>query len=400
MMNTSTVLWVFMCFLLFSACGTKKHPFISKDQLDWRTKQLPTAASPVHILYLIGDVGKMDNETDTSNYTVQGMAAMMDLSSQNASVVYLGDNIYPIGLVSQEDSVKRALGEKIIYAQLNPLKTFAGKTYVIPGNHDWNRDRAGGLAAIQRQENYIENTFGNSGDVHFYPDMGCGDPKVVKINREVVYIFVDSQWWLQNWNAENEINQGCDIHSRKGFLKRIEELFVEYKDKEIICMLHHPIKSNGNHGGYFSLRQHLFPLAELGIWIPLPIVGSLYPIYRKVIGSTQDNTNIHNQNLTRGLQSLAKKHDIHIIFASGHEHGLMYYETPKIKYIVSGSGAKTSYIQSGGEVQYARQARGFARILFYENFESWLEFYTVDGYDSEARLEYRTRLRSASIGNQ
>ena len=387
---------LFLLSVLMSACGTKKHPYLSKEARNWTDLQLPLDNEVVHTLYLIGDAGKMDREIDTSNYVVKGMAEMIDMDDENSSVVYLGDNIYPMGLLAEQNEEERKKGEKIIYAQLHPLSNFEGKTYIIPGNHDWNDDNEGGLESVKRQEEYIESNFGNGGSVHFFPDMGCGDPEVMKINEEIVYIFIDSQWWLQNWKKEGKINEGCEIKSREDFLKKMEQLFVKYKEQEIICMLHHPIKSNGNHGGYFSFKQHIFPLGELGIWLPLPVIGSIYPLYRNVKGSTQDNTNKKNKNLTKGLENMAEKHALNIVFASGHEHGLEYYESSKIKYIVSGSGAKTSYIQKGGEAVYAREARGFARILFYENFESWLEVYTVNGYEEKPRLEFRRILREAS----
>lgn len=360
------------------------------------SKKLPLNKEIEHTLYLIGDSGEMDDEQARSNYVVDGMVSMMNMNDYNSSVVFLGDNVYPIGLVDQRDSVKRKKGEDILYAQLNPLKNYVGETYMIPGNHDWNKDKKGGLQSVIRQEAFVESEFGKK--IKFYPNMGCGDPEVVKINKEVVYIFIDSQWWLQKWKQEKQINEGCEITSRGDFLARMEELFLKYKNKEIICMLHHPIKSNGNHGGYFSLKQHVFPLAELGVWLPLPIIGSIYPIYRQATGSIQDNTHIRNQNLTKGLESLAQKHRINVVFASGHEHGLEFYESSKIKYIVSGSGSKTSYIQSGGEASYARQARGFARLLFYSDFESWLEFYTLSETQRTPQLEYRVQLRTARAG--
>ncbi|MEM9545346.1 MAG: ShlB/FhaC/HecB family hemolysin secretion/activation protein [Bacteroidota bacterium] len=402
-MKTRSTTYIMASLLLLASitsCGTKKKAFLSDTAKNWTSTQLPDNNDLVHSLYLIGDAGKMDNKADTSNYVVEAMAKMMDLNDKNTSVVYLGDNIYPIGLVDETNAEERKLGEKIIYAQLNPLKNFKGETYIIPGNHDWNKDKKGGLAAINRQEDFIAEKFGKKNNVHFYPKMGCGDPKVVKLNKEVVFIFIDSQWWLQNWKHEKDINDGCEITSRGDFLQRMEELFIKYKNKEIICFLHHPIKSNGNHGGYFSLKQHLFPLAELGYWVPLPVIGSLYPIYRQATGSTQDNTNILNQKLTRGLENLAKKLRINIVFTSGHEHGLEYYESGDIKYIVSGSGAKAAYIQAGGEAMYAREARGFAKVNFYKNFESWLEFYVVSGYDAEPVLEYRVQLRAQRAGTE
>ncbi|MDF1697096.1 MAG: metallophosphoesterase [Saprospiraceae bacterium] len=393
-------IFLFLALSTLVACGTKKHPYFNATSKNWSNKPLPTSSKLVHTLYLIGDSGEMDDRERHTNFVVEAMASMVEMTNSNSSIVFLGDNIYPSGLANKQNTTMREEGIQIIKAQLAPFKDFEGKTYMIPGNHDWNHHKRGGLEAVQRQEDYVEANYGNKGGLFFYPDMGCGDPQVVHLNKEVVYIFIDSQWWMQSWDDEQNINQGCEISSRDDLMIRMKELFMQYKNKEIICMLHHPIKSNGNHGGYFSLKQHIFPLAESGIWLPLPIIGSIYPIYRRVKGNKQDNTNNHNQNLTKGLESLAKDLDIDIVFASGHEHGLEYYESSKIKYIVSGSGSKTSYIQRGGDAVYARQARGYARILFYKNFESWLEFYTIQGFNESPSLEYRVQLRVPETGTE
>jgi len=76
------------------------------------------------------------------------------------------------------------------------------------------------------------------------------------------------------------MNRKCDIKSRGDLLKRIEEIFVDHKNDEIVVLLHHPIQSNGNHGGKFNLKQHIFPFTALdkNLWIPLPIIGSINPV--------------------------------------------------------------------------------------------------------------------------
>jgi hypothetical protein len=37
--------------------------------------------------------------------------------------------------------------------------------------------------------------------------------------------------------------------------------------------------SNGIHGGYFGIKQHIFPFTDMKkkLYIPLPVIGSIYP---------------------------------------------------------------------------------------------------------------------------
>ena len=42
--------------------------------------------------------------------------------------------------------------------------------------------------------------------------------------------------------------------------------------------------TSGPHGGYFPWREHIFPLRvfQRDLWIPLPIIGSVFPISRQL----------------------------------------------------------------------------------------------------------------------
>ena len=59
----------------------------------------------------------------------------------------------------------------------------------------------------------------------------------------------------------------------------MQELLYKNRNKTIFLASHHPFQSYGTHGGYFSWKDHIFPLtaANENLYIPLPIVGSLYP---------------------------------------------------------------------------------------------------------------------------
>ena len=401
MTNTRNNLFIYATVLLFFiSCGTVKKPYYDDDAMDWKSEKLTSGNNLIHSLYLLGDTGELDDTIRNKNFVLDAASDMLKAETVETSLVYLGDNIYPHGMPKHKDP-DRDMGERIINAYLALADSHDGKTYFIPGNHDWNKHKKGGRKAIKRQEEYIENYFGaEDKKVKFYPSNACGDPKVVKINKDLVYVFMDSQWWMHDWSKEKKMNHKCEIKSRGDLLKRMEEIIADHKNDEIVVMLHHPIMSNGKHGGNYNLKHHIFPLTEVNskLWIPLPIIGSLYPIFRNTTGSIQDITHVKNAELMEGLQSIASKWKVDIIFASGHDHGLQYFDDVDRKYIVSGGGSRHDFTKQGGEASYARDARGFAKINFYENREAWLEMYTVADFGEEPILEYRTQLREPRAG--
>ena len=394
------VISLFIIFLLSGCGGTLKAPYYGEEALVWMDKNPTPDKKLVHTLFLVGDAGELDVENTEENFVLNAVKTQLASANKASSLVYLGDNIYPRGMPKKDDPT-RSISEKKINAQLKIVEDFKGDTYFIPGNHDWNKAHKGGRKAIKRQEDYLEEYFKgkNHKKAKMYPNNACGDPKVIKINKELVFVFIDSQWWLQKWSEEKKMNHGCEIKSKGDFLHRMEEIFVDHKNREIVVLMHHPIKSNGQHGGKFSWKHHLFPIHELNnLYIPLPIIGSAYPIFRQTTGSVQDITNAHNQELMQGIRSLATSLRINVLFASGHEHCLEYFDDDKLKYIVSGSAAKQTYTRKGGDAEYARDARGFAKVMFYEDFEAWVEFYTVAGMGTEAVLEYKAQVRAPRAG--
>ncbi len=386
--------------ILFGACGTLKAPYYSRANLNWSEESKLSDKKLVQSVFLIGDAGRFDNKENQENIVLSAVEMDLQKTSGPSTLVYLGDNIYPYGLPSK-DNKTRFQKENVISAQLELAKYVNGDTYFIAGNHDWKNGKKKGLKAINRQEDFIESYFSKDfpHKVKMYPGQGCGDPKVKKMNKDLYFVFIDSQWWLLNWDREKKMNKGCDIKSRNDFLARIEEIFIEHKNDQIVVFMHHPIFSNGLHGGYFSFLDHVFPLhRDNKLWIPLPVIGSMFPILRAAIGSVQDLNNSLYIEFSQGLYQIAEDLDVDVIFASGHEHNLQYFNKDKTKHIVSGSGSRHSFALAGGEADFSREARGYAKILFYEDMEAWVEFYSVTPKNPVPKLEYRTQLRKPKPG--
>src|SRR5690606_31413363 len=106
------------------------------------------------------------------------------------------------------------------------------------------------------------------------------------------------------------------------------------QNKTILVAIHHPIISNGTHGGQFSLEKQIFPFEKK---IPLPVLGSFINLIRKTSGiSPQDNQNSFYRTLTNRIITLVGDRE-NVVFLSGHDHNLQYIEKNNLKQIVSGS---------------------------------------------------------------
>ena len=86
------------------------------------------------------------------------------------------------------------------------------------------------------------------------------------------------------------MNQGCVVQSREQLIQQIKTALDANPDEQFVFVMHHPVEARGPHGGYYTFRDHMFPLSKVVKWLylPLPVIGSIYPWYRTVIGHPQD----------------------------------------------------------------------------------------------------------------
>src|SRR5690606_1044652 len=94
----------------------------------------------------------------------------------------------------------------------------------------------------------------------------------------------DSEWWLFPFEKLDP-DADCECTTEQEVLDKLEELLFKNRDKTILLTSHHPFQSYGVHGGYYSFKDHLFPLTAVkkNLYIPLPVIGSLYPLLRSTI---------------------------------------------------------------------------------------------------------------------
>ncbi|MGF1925986.1 MAG: metallophosphoesterase, partial [Bacteroidia bacterium] len=297
---------------------------------------------------LIGDAGEMNDGqklslTNAAKHVIKG----------KTSTLYLGDNIYPVGMAIpgfgsfQETS-------KILQSQFKPMRDAGSAVYFIPGNHDWDKSGPNGLAKIQAQGDYLASF--NDPMLKLIPSNGCPDPVAIQLTDKLTIIAYDSEWFLFPYN---KANPDCDCQTKDEVLQRMEDLLEQNRNKIIILASHHPFQSYGSHGGVFTLRNHIFPLASLNhnLLIPLPIVGSLYPILRSTLLSPEDLHHPLYKDMIKSVNSIFGKKP-NIIYAAGHEHGLQFIKSDQLQ-IVSGSGAKVTANKKGRNSLFQEERQGY-----------------------------------------
>jgi len=369
--------------LLTAEIGQSQKPFYADSEKEWNQRKTPKTP-PVYSVFLIGDAGEPDFTKPSALKILEGHLKYAD---SNSIVVFLGDNIYPAGL--PDSSAKDRDGaEGKINAQLDILKSFKGKVVFVPGNHDWDHWSQEGIEAIKREEAYIE-TYLNRGNT-FLPDEGCPGPAVLELTDKLVLVSIDTQWWLHEWDK----NEKCAAPEDSSFIAELDSVLYAHRGKQIIAVAHHPILTNGNQGGYFSWKDHLFPLTAKyhNLYIPLPILGSIYPVSRKMARHIQDSNNPRYQSMRTALNTVFSKHP-NLIFAAGHEHNLQYFSSDNVHYIVSGSGSKTTYAAKKHGASFTYQRQGFMKLSYYANGEMLLEAWvTNEEIDEKGRVVYIRQL--------
>lgn len=335
---------------------------------------------------LVGDAGAL----------IEGQASVLESIRKNIKldkktvVVYLGDNLYDAGLPSDTynrySEIKAALD-----SQINLVKNTAARGYMIPGNHDWENGGVRGHETVVRQQNYVDANGG--GSIEFYPKQGCPGPTEVELSDDVVLVMMDSQWWIHA-NDKPGVESDCEFKTEDEVISELGDILNKNYNKLVLLATHHPFKSNGPHGGYFTWKQHIFPFTDMreNLYIPLPVIGSAYPIARSVFGTPQDIKHPSYTNMINRMMEAVKTHP-HVIMVAGHEHALQLIKDSSYNYIISGSGCKTSRLSPGRKAEYTARSLGFVTLDILKNKFVRANFYEVDKSSIDSfKIGYSNRI--------
>ncbi|WP_338238108.1 metallophosphoesterase [Persicobacter diffluens] len=342
-----------------------------------------------YTVYLLGDGGAAKKGDPWLKELFRQIA---DESAPSA-VVFLGDNIYPNGMPEREDE-DRARTEAIIKAQIEDLKNYSTRVVMIPGNHDYAQGRRSGLERLAEQENYVNQLLGDS---TFLPPGGCPDPIELTLNEDITLIVLDTQWLLYG-HQDLSLDRDCECRSNEDVFLALQDIVFRNQFKQLVVVGHHPMYSHGAHGGYFPLKSHIFPFTDKVPWLylPLPLVGSVYPLSRKAGVSPQDFGHPLNRQMRDAFQKIFAEHDA-LIYAAGHEHTLQHFQVGEHRYIVSGSGSKESPVKAsvkkGALSSFATSERGFAKIQFFQKGKVNISYYNEMGLLYEDNYQQKVKVR-------
>ncbi|MFC3157324.1 hypothetical protein ACFOEQ_01435 [Chryseobacterium arachidis] len=283
-----------------------------------------------HTIYATGNIGY-----GTGNNEVLRELGKLSQSSENTTVLFLGNNVSSSGFDKTDEASVQQLGNN-----LSLLKNFKGNLFFIPGSTDWKK----GTNGLKQQQDYINTSLGNA--KAFMPKDGCPIKKIV-IDNTIDLLMIDSEWALMDWNKFPNLNDDCDIKSKTAFYTEIENQIVKSQNKKVLVALNHPPVSYGKYNNFLSF--------------------GLDP---------QEINNKHYREFSDMLLTIAQRFK-NVMFVAGHETNLQYITERNIPVIVSGSAAVGEKSKNGPGSEFSSDEKGFAKITSYTDGSIKLEFYST-----------------------
>jgi len=369
---------IFCCIVALSCC-TYSFAQVGNDDVK------PDSSGLVHSMLLVGNAYDLWQHDDVKDL----LESHINNSGKKSSVVFLGNNAGKKGFSDSEDNYGKE-AEKSLKAGLKLLKDYTGDIVFIPGNRDWAKGKPEGVDYVKEQRKYIEKYLDKK---HvFLPPKGQPGPEEIKISKDIVLIVIDSQWWLHDFKKKlGDLEDGVD------FYIQLKDALNRNRNKKVIFAAHHPIFSNGIHGGKFPFKYNLFPLTQLNKNLYIPLPGFLYTGYRKFLGGKQDMAHPTYKEFRESLLGLLKEYP-NITYVAAHDHSLQYILSDSIHQIISGSAGSISYTSKSKKAKFVTSQQGFSKLNFYDNGDVFLEFWVINkaneqsSASSKGILAYQTKL--------
>lgn len=322
---------------------------------------------------LIGDAG----EADRDNANLALLEEVAGAVPARTTVLFLGDNVYPRGLPAAGEpgaERERQQAEDVLSLWLNTVERSGAAAVFIPGNHDWRKGRQGGMTRVLEQERFVREHAADPRRVRSLPRDACPGPIVLDLGSHARVVIADTEWLLTEgqergedctWGIEGEAaSLGA---GNEAFFAALAEAARGAGKRHMLFAAHHPLRTRGPHGGYFTGREFFFPLTIWKNWLylPLPI---LYPVVRYgIVRNPQDMVSSRNRAMVEGIESALAAAPGAVLAAAGHDHALQVFDDGEAVRAVSGSGAHSDIAGVTDSTVFKHGAPGMMAVDYFRD---------------------------------
>jgi len=206
----------------------------------------------------------------------------------------------------------------------------------------------------------------------------CPDPIVIPLGDAAVLVYINTDWWLSESSSPTAEGMGCNCLTQRDVVNRLRDIVYENRNKMMLVALKHPVYNVGREAGFFTWKDHFFPLTAVDpkLYVPLPIVGSLAPLYHSVFMSRQEMRHPLYKIMMNSITDVFSGHP-NLLFISSSGGGLKVMQAGNPPYLQIISGQKVAKRQAvkdegvlfeeldGGHVVADFKDRSTIRWLFY-----------------------------------
>jgi hypothetical protein len=312
----------------------------------------------IHRVFLIANTADISSKS----IFIPTFEKLLSQTKESFTVIINGDLI--TGKISNKN-------EEIITKNLRRLfdtitQFESGRIIVLPGDRDWANSGPDGLKNVKKLQKLITDF--NHPNIQWSLKKGCPGPELISLTPDISLVTINTQWWNHPYNKPGPADADCKISTTNDFKEELEDIIDDESGGNLLIAGHFPVISLGEYGGNFSARSHLFPLTEIVdyLYLPLPIIGSFYPSYRKNIGTAMDISNEYFENFRKLIGNIITYRQS-LIYLSGHEYNLQILKKEENYFINSGSPDKPGYAASDPDALYSESASGLIELIYYQN---------------------------------
>lgn len=282
-------------------------------------------------------------------------SVLQDADPQTVVVLFTG-NYSEHGPLPPAEDERRPRVEADLRRHLDVVRGFVrrgGRAYFLPGDGDYGHD---GPEAVRAFRAFVDQElFGSQSDVDrpptAVPVVSCGEPTLIKLSDDAILAILNSQWWMQDFEAHPSSNEGCEFKNRGQLTTAVNDIVKRWRAKRLVFAMHHPLESLGPLGGRFPLSRHLMP----------PVAGSV-DVWLRTSGLVpQHRSHVMYDAFSSGVFRAAQKFG-GFTFVSGHERSLgALYDKDQLQ-IVSGTAGRTTPVVRAGRDEFAASRPGWAEL--------------------------------------